>query len=371
MPEIQGMQGPTSLLHMMTDGSDAQVKEQHGILGGNEVVVQKDEQSKLADAAEEMTFARDNSRKVKLSDRKQSGPAKTQTEKAKSLSQKMKSSTDNKKKSEKLKSRAQQPDTDEEDLEDEALQLFIEPAEAFAALQEGAENAQSDEERELFKKAAANVLKDHGSRVNALLNALDDSEKAQNATGQDALQNARNYTEIVCNFTQARQMLDFMTKSYGDKVEEGLNFMYRALGADLESSNPSHERALLISVGNSLDFARMLNSSLKQVQDLLNRLDKVHGLNTTGAKQTDVLNRLVNFADSKFIAPLEIRNLVSEVKTQDPEQEVLLTQELLKMLRDCPDSLFSGNANRASVMEAAQRLVDEKIALEDEWLAKM
>ena len=338
-----------------------------GNLFGYEIDMAELVDSALEDAQEEVTFGKDNSKQTKLERRQQRNSELRFEESMKKLREAMKSKVTSNEKSSDLKNMAQRSDTKPDDLIKRLLSYDQRhSAEDYALLLNLADEATSPREAELFKSAAELMYADNKGTINAVINAID--VNADNFAGYTPLENAENYADALINFKDSFQMLDFIEKKYGSNIEEGLDFMNKALGADLDSAQKSHEAEFLQSVAMGLGQTKQLYSAYNHEKNLLDRLATNLEVDVSGVDKVDFLKKVGLLSSSSFVSPSEVRNLLSEVQTKNPEQEVILCQELSKTLHSLSDVIYGSNEARGRINDALERLIDDKIALEDEWL---
>lgn len=321
--------------------------------------------SKLANVAEELTFARDNSKQTKLANRKQKQAEDSLAEKIKKLQELMQFSVNDKGKAENLLAKYKQHQ-DLNELIQNAVDLQGGAAEAYALLLSSADDAEDPEDKLVLKKAADTLMSSSSKEILAVLNTI---SEAQESFGGQELKAAHIYSDVISSFKEPVDMLIYIEKKFAGNFEKGLDFLVKALGSDLQAATPSREKVALESIALGLDQVRILNSGRMQLECLLSRLDTVHNLDISKADSTQMLRRLVDLSSVKFITYIDVSSLVSSIKAPDPEKDVLIAQELFSALRNCSSQLFGGDEKRMAVLDAVQKLVDEKIAKEDEWLA--
>ena len=339
-----------------------------GTLANFTITVDEDPLSKLANAAEEMTFAKDNSKQTKLANRKQKSLSDETSERVKKMQKLMQNSVQDKGKTQNLKANFQKFN-DKKLLLDEASSSFQNYALAYAALLELYENSVDEKEKTFFKDCADLLLKENSSEIYASLNSLDEAIEAK--IDEDVIDSCNTYCEVVSNFKGADDMLLFLEKKYGKDFEKGLDFLVKALGADLQAKTPSHDKVFLEFVASGLDYTRILYSGLSHVNNFLDRISSVHNLDCKNISNLNFLKNLISLGEVRFLTSIDVSSLVKEVKVKNPEDEVMVAQELLATVRNCSEQLFSGNENRNKVIDAIQHLVDEKVQKEDEWLEQL
>ena len=324
------------------------------------------EDSLLDDAQEEVAFAKDNSKQKKLEQRKQKDAEYKTEERLKKLRESVSLSVSAKAKSQDLSDQANRPETTPDDLLRRLSEYGGHDAENYALLLEMADTETDERKASLYKNAAAKLYEAKHESIDAVLNALSVDENV--VGGYTALQNAENYSDAILNFTDSFAMLDYLADKYGNDMERGIDFMNRALGADLDSAKQSHEPAFLESVAQGLGQVKFLYSCYLQGEKLLERLDSQFGFDVKNVNKTEFLRNIDKVAKTNFISTYDIRNILSKVSSSDPEKEVILCQELVTTLRSMPDQIYGSVEARGRVNEVCIRLLDEKVDAEDQWL---
>ena len=364
MAEIQGINSQNSSF-VSESKAEISARSTTGSLSNLSFSVDDSPFSKLANVAEELTFAKDNSRQTKLANRKQKQAEDSLVEKIKKMQELMHLSVSDKGKIEKLLAKCNQQCTLKELIQN-AIDLQGNAAEAYALLLSSSEEAEDPEAKLALKNAADALMASNGGEILAVLNTISDAHASFN--GQE-LKVAQIYSSVVSSFKEPLEMLVYIEENFAGNFEKGLDFLVKALGSDLQAATPSREKVALEAIALGLDQVRILNSGRMHLEHFLSRLDSVHHLDISKSNSTQMLKQLINLASVKFITYIDVSALVSNIKAPDPEKDVLLSQELFSALRNCSSQLFGGDEKRMAILEASQKLVDEKIAKEDEWLA--
>jgi len=365
MSDINGIQNRNNFSQNISSNSVSQ-SAQGGMINGVEVAPADIEDSLLEDSLEEMTFAKDNSKQTKLALRKQKNAESRLQELLKKMQVATMEKVNSKSKADDVLRNASRVGCTPEDIIKSLKGFGGHDAESYAILMDLASKESNPSRAELIKNAAALLYSDNESGIKAVLNAMDVSE--DNYAGFSALDNAENYSDALLNFKDGFSMLQFISDKYGNNFEQGIDFINKALGADLEAAQASHEPAFLRSVSKGLEQARVLYSCYAHEEVLLDRLDKIHGLDVSGFDKTKFIEKLGSLLNASFISPESIRGLIDTIHTKDPAEEVVVCQELTNTIKNFSDILFGTTEVRERFNDACTVLIDEKIRLEDEWL---
>lgn len=343
-----------------------------GSLAGMSVTLTDDPVSALNDSAEELTFARDNSKQTKLADRKQKTRSSQIEEQLKKIKQAQKSiqNADNEALKRVLK---QWKGNSLPQLLQLLSQTGAHSSSVYAFLLNEADAAAEQGDpalQETLTKAAEQLFAEHKAGITAVLNTLDAMPGGDDSAFAP-LQLSQAYSDISSSAPTAESVLAYLQKKFGaERLDEGIDYMFTALAADLAADKPSQADTVLENVASALTRTRTLNAALHLSDHFVERLHSALHLKTapdfTGGK---LLADLLKLSGQRFVAGLHIQNLYArQVHTRNPEDEVLVAQEFLQYMRDMPEDLFAGAQDRSKMLEATQKLVDGLIDKEDEWL---
>ncbi|MCR5537586.1 MAG: hypothetical protein K6F05_09335 [Succinivibrio sp.] len=327
------------------------------------------EDSMLEDAAEEMSFSKDNSKQTKLEHRKQRNADLRLEDRLKKLRENLTNRIQSKEQSDALSNEATRRECTADDLIKRLKEYGGHCAEDYALLMDMAEKEQDTRKAGLFREAANKLYAENQGAIDAVLNALN-VESGQFVGQFNAVENAENYSNAIINFSDSYDMLNYIIDKYKDDAEAGLEFMTQALGADLEAAHKSHEPEYLMGVAQGLSQAKVLYSGYKHEETLLDRLSSQYDLDVSGVNKLTFLKGVGNLTKSAFVSPMEVRDLLSAVATANPEQEVQVCQELSKALHNMADVMFGTLDTRIKINDACARMIDQAIEAEDAWLEK-
>ncbi len=366
MSDINGIQNPFNQVSQQNTQTSSVGTMTGGSINGVAVDAPDIEKSLFEDSMEEMTFAKDNSKQTKLSLRKQKNAEQRLAELLKKMQTAIMQKVNAKAQIDDIVERASRAGCSPQDIIKGFRGYEWHDAESYAILNQLAEEESDPARATLFKHAAELLYSDNKSSITAVVNAMDVTE--DNFAGFSPIENAENYSDALINFQDEFSMFSFILDKYGDKFEDGLDFINKALAADLEAAQASHEPEFFKSVSDGLSQAKVLYSCFAHEDLLLSRLDEVVGVDVKDFNKTDFVKKFNDLLIKPFIDSTDIRGLLGSIKAKDPEQEVLICQELSRSLHNFSDMAFKTNEIRERVNNACAMLIDEKIALEDEWL---
>ncbi len=367
MSDINGIQNQQNGFNQGISNNQAtNMPGSSGMINGVAVEPADIQDSLFEDSLEEMTFAKDNSKQTKLAQRQQKNNDARIAELIKKMQEALLNKVNSKDKADETLQRARRAGCTPKDLIKGLRSFGDHDAESYALLLDLAQKEKDPKVAELLKDTAETLLSENPEGIKAVLNAIDVSE--DNYAGFSALENAENYSDALLNFTDGLSMLKFITDKYGKDVNMGLDFINKALGADLEAAQMSHEPAFLRSVSEGLEHAKVLYSCFAHQDVLIERLNKIHGIEVGAFDKVDFVTKLSNLTRSTFIGPSDIRGLLDGVRSKDPAEEVVICQELSNTLKNLSDIFYGSSEARSKINEACILLIDDKIRAEDVWL---
>lgn len=363
----------------------AGAKALEGALLGMAAVEIDSPQSLLAEAAEEMTFIlheHNAEQEADLEEMAEEHKSEERRERAKKYQELMERNTG---KVHRLEAMQDYLSSRQErrDAAREMMRFFTNPADLFSALGYIFQNF-DDEAASLSGPAAAekrvqaaNVQRmmdeledEFGPQIHATILGALEAQKYESLGSTDAL--SELYTDTVCRFAGVKDVFGFIRGEYGEQgFDRALDYLFKTLGADLASDRPSMGVVHLENVHANLDRVRLMQNACLQCEALLSRWETAHGV----ADARDLLpasrmaGRLLDLNEVNYIGAMHIEGLMTEIKPKDPEQEVLLLQDILGTIRNLPVRLFVDDQGRMKVLGAAQQAVDKAVEREDAWLA--
>ncbi|MDR2164530.1 MAG: type III secretion system gatekeeper subunit SctW [Zoogloeaceae bacterium] len=345
-----------------------------GNLAGYAVSVSRDPVSTLADAAEELTFGVDNTKELALKERKsKEGVNASLLDKVKQYQELM----DKAGRSENLQLLYAylKNNRDPRAALQKARESFGDPSQAWAALRQALEDLQGEAPTaalDAIREALKQLEAEEGARIRAGITGALEAGRLANPELGEPLEAGAVYRQAAGDLHDSPEaMFAFILEKYGmEHFEAGLDFLFRSLGSDLASDQPSFEKAHLESVGNSLGQARILNGAHALLGRLLDRWTAVHGVENCAWKPMSLLKEVLALKADHYLSARNLDPVVKDAKPPDIEHEVLFLQELLNTSRQFSPLFFGGVEERMKFIDAVQEAVDHAVAREDEWLAR-
>lgn len=343
-------------------------RNQEGKIDGMSVELE-DPLSALMDNAEELTFARDNSKRTKLADRKMKDGNSLYLIKQVAMFAELVNKVQNADYDarRRIATNAKNYNGDVKKLLSDMRKLGGSRVHDYVALQVAISEESNKSVKEFLQNAADELFQNNKSDILATLNVI--NSKPEDTILGSTLELSEKYSELTNNCgNDSLKMLDYIAEKFGaDRVDDGVEYMLKALAADINSPITSQEPVLLEDIGTSLSMVRTLNSAKNICNKFIGRLSSQHGI-TTPINVGKVITGLLNLSKQRIISGADIRNLYSEISQQNPEKEVLLAQDFLSVCRELGTEFFDDDESRNRIIDATKGLVDDTISAEDAWL---
>ncbi len=330
--------------------------------------MEQDPIAAVQDAAEEVTFGHDNSKKVKLADRHQKSKASALLiERALAYAAIVAKfyNADVEAKRHLVDDARDSKDRDAKKLLAKFKHLGGKPASNYAFLIQAGQTEKDPAIKQLLKETSDLLFKESSKEIIATFNSQEVANKSELA---DPVYLSESYGEIANNGDDPQEMLSYIESKFGaDRVDDGVEFMLKSLGADISSPITSSEPEAFEMLGKNLSIVRSLNSGKAVLNRFVARLVSAHGINVK-MSPIKLLTGLLNLSKQRFITADSIRDLYQDVVKQQPDKEVLMAQDLLTCCRNLSSELFSNEDARLRIIQSVEQLVDNLVDAEDEWL---
>lgn len=332
-----------------------------GTFQGERVSVVSDPSSLLADAAEELTFSQSEEVERSLSERKEN---KDKLQRQYMLYVK------------------ECEDIHQEDLDQVLQQLkalghvrsasvltlirqaFSDPTHQHAALSHARHadpESLSDELKSALDGALETLEVEQGQAVQAGYNIV--SVKAE---GLDRPQAGLRmlYRDTVIDFESYEKTFQTLLDKFGpEELPLAVNYLIRALGADMTAVTPSGEKAALKEVSDGLYMVEALATIYREAQELLNMLENRHGARPCTERQ--LIEPLLRFKDSSMLLEIQVLREMPFLTSANPSQDAELTQGIRELARNMPHKLFGSAEIRQNILNTFQEILDKAIDRED------
>ena len=342
-----------------------------GIFMGNAASVVRDPTSLLADSTEELTFSVDTTDEFELSEREEDDKAMKAKEERVKLYQELMRQAGKTEEMHQMADRLRASRT-KSDVARQIRERFPDPSDAYAALEFALEAMESEgaspESLQAVRDARDELLAEEGPTVRAGMQAMLSARGYGDLDAGDALRGL--YRSTVCDFPGVNEMFGYILEKYGpDKFGQAMDFLTRALGADMAADTPSMEKKHLESVNANLGLVRQIQSAHALCEKVMDRWRTAHGIENCSLDARTLLGRVLALRGENFLSAAHFDRIAAEAGPPDIEREVLFLQDLMQMVRSLPSQLFDGNSGHMKVLDAVQDAVDAAIEREDAYYA--
>jgi type III secretion protein W len=374
--EIAGLQNSPSAMQAEEQTTDS-VAEQ-GVFMGAEVQLESSPASLLADAAEELTFSLSETQESKLDERKEKAGLEKNRERfayidaAREIAREVGGKFDQALEGLERMCRSRN--------QMELTELLRELGEALK--EEGQEGKEADPADRFVVLCALRERLGGEHPLSGLMDAalehLADNDAAALASGFSASLAAPGFGELgetsslrsfyrdtVEDFSSPREALTTILARYGPGgLEQALDFLMRSLGNDLSFAKPSAEAEKLKALTSDITVVRILGAAHAASAQMLERLDRVHGVQSAVTPEK-LLDMILVLKDNKYASALDARAISDLLKLPDTGREVLFLQDLARGLRTLPDLFYVEPEARLRTLDAVQEALDEAVRREE------
>lgn len=354
-------------------GGDA--SSQTGVYNGAKVVV-IDQNSLIADAAEELTesFSEDtekdvSEREVESGRREDSLKRLLRLQEVAQLSQKF-------------------GDLDQDKLE-RTLRLLLQQRSSARQFREKSKEAFKDAAHQyVLLKALALGLRERGAPDDQIA-AADAALAELSAEGGAAVQAAINVAEVASdfaledlgapgplrsayhqaarNYQSMASALDDLIERFGpEDLEKSICFMEAALAADLDAAGPSAEPAKLQVILDDMHRLEAL-ATIKGNCDGVMRVARLQGARQD-ADGVWLLKEIAELQDARVVHARDIEKMPANLGLADVEREIRFLNDFIEVARDIPLKSYAKPENRRKLIDAAQQVLDAAIEREENEL---
>ena len=373
MPELRAdIASPNNL--GQTQSARSEVARTTGNFKGEEVRV-IDQQSLIADAAEELTSELSEETEKDISDREVEDGKKAeslerlwQVTEAREMLDAL-GDLDKRDLNRALKALLQQQSNNPRELREKAQEQFEEPAHQYAALKSLVDALKQrgapDDQIEAANEALNQLMEEEGLAVHAALNV----GTTANEFVRDGLGNQQTlrdgYRTNVHDYTDNTAVMKDLVQRFGeDNVEKAIQFMTKALGADLDAVGSSLDKAKLNVILNDMHRLETLTTVLGNCKIL------VKNAQANGASEdfspVKLLQEVVPLQDSPRIVPDQIDVIPEKAGLDELSPQINFLNDFREMARLIPLKSFVREETRDNLLEATQDALDAKIRLEEE-----
>ncbi len=260
-----------------------------------------------------------------------------------------------------VRSFSQQPEMDAENILDLVQKFFRDPSLQDAAL--GYLMGfilESDPRHEKIKKARALLQESLGAQIRAGYNiALVDR-------GNLSAQQARDcYRFNVLNYSSYEQTFKNLLKDYNpEDLPNTVEFLRKALGADMQSLEPSCDSAELHEISEGLYVVQNLGNLYADAGKLHEDIAK--RFKSTEPHAREVMLGLLHGKDNLSVNEPSLRQSMPFLSSRNPSRDAVFVRGVREIARNMPTKLYASEEQRQRLLLSLQQNLDKAITREEE-----
>lgn len=251
-------------------------------------------------------------------------------------------------------------------LRQQVRQQLPEPGHQYAALMALAERLREEgappAQRAAVEQALRELEQEQGPAIRAALNVSGvATEFAAARLGE--LQSLREtYRDTVLDAPDLVQTFNILKDRYGEsELRLAINYLLKALAADLAADGSSIDRHKLNAVLNDIYRLELLTGLLEDCATLVNR----YAAPQQGIRSTDLLGELLDLQGQSWLRPELIAPLPARIGVCELTSEIKFLREFKDLTRMIPLKAYADTEQRPRLLDAIQQAMDSAIEREE------
>jgi len=341
-----------------------------GSYRGQQVAVEEDPLSLLADAAEELTFGASEQVEKKVGERKLKSEQHivkvAHTEESELRTQTLKDLDPEALK--KFLAQLKETGANADAIKDLAQRTFEDPTQRHAALSEALKQLSEDATYADLSQAVDTVLTQFEATEGPQIRAGYNIDGVDSSTVGSPQQGRDLYRETVLGNADIAQTFTTLMDKFGpDNFQQALQFLIQAVGADVSSSTPSTDKTALFTANSDLYQVELLGNLYRDTEKLLDNVDKTFGIET-GVKPFGLMKETLRLKDARLVDPTAIRSLLDLKGEEAPTRDVALVKGYKDLVYRLPLKIYNDPTTRQTLLNGIQSVLDEAITVEEATL---
>ncbi len=236
--------------------------------------------------------------------------------------------------------------------------FFRDPTAQDAALRFAKEHMPSDE-RAFIDVALKTLHEKSGKDIRAGYNIAPIEHQDLSA------QQARDcYRFHILNYKSYEETFKNLMQEYAPgKLTNTVEFLRKALGADMQALEPSCSNAQLHEVAEGLYIVQNLTNLYAQTEKLC--LATAKRFNDKEPEAKVVMQGLLAIKDNVNITEPSLRRQLPFLASKNPTRDAVFVRAVREIARNLPTKLYSSEAQRQKVLQTLQQNLDKAIDRED------
>lgn len=253
------------------------------------------------------------------------------------------------------------------DLRQLVRQQLPEPSHQYAALlalaeqlrEQGASNA----DQAIVEAALQDLEQDQESAIRSALNIAEVIGECANSKLGDVQSLRNTYRDAVLDVEHIGQTLNCLVEQYGDaQLGAALDYLIKALGADLASSSTSTDPNKLHAMLNDVYRLEVLTGMLEECGLLVERYQAPGN----DCCSSSLLKEILDWQHNSWLRPEEISTLSQKLGINELGIEINLLRDTKELVRMIPLKAYAEPEQRIRLIDTIQQAMDEAINREEE-----
>ncbi len=213
------------------------------------------------------------------------------------------------------------------------------------------------------QQAVADLERDSGAEIRAGINVAGVAAQFAGGDVEQVGVLRKTYRDAVLGYDGMTETYRALLDKHGaEGLEQSLQFLVQALGADLAAVGPSLDKTRLRAVVDDLYRLEVLGGLLEHCGGVMRKLEG-RGEHCRGA---DLLGHVIGLMEDNWPTADKIGRLPPQLCARTSEREILFLRELAELLRLVPIKAYADEAKRPRLLDAAQGALDTAIDREEE-----
>ena len=179
------------------------------------------------------------------------------------------------------------------------------------------------------------------------------------------------YRRTILGHESVSALLESIIEKGGEgDFHSRVEYLIKAVGRDLSSTNPSTDKNELEMLNNDLFHLRALANFTRQFADDVGKLREESSLSGLPRAGVETLRLLCRVKDERIVIVEGLNSILSLQGDRNPTYDVKVLTQAYKLAHSLPAKLFVDNDSRQRVLEAVQGRLDKAVDIEESLLSE-